>query len=41
LRVTSTSGLAYDTLTIHVISNAGVTDEFVQSYTDEVRITPD
>ena len=40
-RVSSTSGLAYDTLTIHLVSDAGQTIDFVQGYTDEVRVTPD
>lgn len=40
-RLTSTTGLAYDALTIHLGSNAGQVDDFVQGYTDEVRIPPD
>ncbi len=40
-KLTSPSGLAYDTLTIEIISNAGVTDNFAQRYTDEVAIPVD
>ncbi len=40
-KLSSTTGLAYDTLTIHLTSNAGVASDFVQSYTDVVRIPPD
>ncbi len=40
-KLTSGSGLAYDTLTIHLVSNAGVGSDFVQSYTDQVKIPPD
>jgi hypothetical protein len=40
-KLSSTTGLAYDTLTIHVASNAGQANDFVQSYTDQVKIPPD
>ena len=40
-RLSSTTGLAYDTLTIHLESDAGQTNDFVQSYTDEVRVPRD
>jgi hypothetical protein len=32
------SGLAYDTLTLHLASNAGQVNDFVQSYTLEVPV---
>jgi len=40
-QLTSPSGLAYDGVTIHLVTNAGVTDDFVQRYTDEVAIPVD
>jgi len=40
-KLSSPTGLAYDALTIHLTSNAGVTDDFVQRYTDEVRVPVD
>ncbi len=40
-RLTSPSGLAYDTLTIKVYTDAAAMDAFVQSYTDEVAIPSD
>lgn len=39
-KLTSPTGLAYDALTIQITSNAGVTDNFVQRYTDEVALPP-
>lgn len=39
--LTSPTGLAYDGVTIHVVSDAGVTDDFVQRYTDEVALPVD
>jgi hypothetical protein len=36
-RLSSTTGLAYDTLTLHLTSDAARTKDFVQSYTIEVR----
>ncbi len=38
--LTSPSGLAYDTLTIHLTTNAGVVSDFVQHFTLEVKVTP-
>ena len=40
-RLTSPTGLAYDTLTIHLATNSGVSADFVQRTTDEVRVPPD
>jgi hypothetical protein len=40
-RLSSTTGLAYDTLTIHLATDAGQTNDFVQSCTDEVRVPRD
>jgi hypothetical protein len=39
--ITSPTGLAYDTLTIHAVSNAGEVNDFIQRYTDEVPIPVD
>lgn len=36
-RLSSTTGLAYDTLTLHVTSDAAQTKDFVQSYTIQVH----
>jgi len=40
-KLSSTTGLAYDTLTIHLTSDAAQTKDFVQSYTDQVRVPRD
>ena len=40
-KFSSVTGLAYDTLTIHLKTTAGQSHDFVQSYTDVVRIPPD
>ncbi len=39
--LTAPSGLAYDTLTIHLLTNAGVTADFVQRVTDIVSLPTD
>ena len=41
MRLSSVTGLAYDTLTIHLTSDAGHAADFVQGYTDEVKIPQD
>lgn len=40
-KLSSATGLAYDSLTISLVSDAGMKNAFVQRYTDEVRIPPD
>jgi hypothetical protein len=40
-KLSSATGLAYDTVTIALVSDAGVKNAFVQRFTDEVRIPPD
>jgi hypothetical protein len=39
--LTSPTGLAYDTLVLKLLTNAGQTNEFIQGYTIEVPIPPD
>jgi hypothetical protein len=40
-RLSSPTGLAYDTLTVAVTSNAGQATDFVQSFTDSVKLPVD
>jgi hypothetical protein len=40
-RLSSTTGLAYDTLTIHLATDAGLTTDFVQGATLQVRVPKD
>jgi len=40
-KLRSTTGLAYDTMTIHLASDAALVSDFVQSYTLEVKVPKD